>query len=118
MEIKMISPKWHAIADYALATSLLVLPPLLKLKKTNRIMFAAEAAVLLPYIALTRNPLAIKGIIPFKTHGKIDCVNVAQFAAQSLLPTVKKDKKALAFNIAFTALAGLTVLLTDWKAKK
>lgn len=118
MKTNIISPKWHALLDYALAGSLLALPSLLKMNKTAKIIYAAEAAVLLPYIALTKHPVAVKGLIPFTMHKKIDPFNVAQFAGQSLLPAFRNNKKELAFNIAFTALAGLTVLLTDWKAGK
>jgi len=118
METKPISPKWHALIDYALVGGLFVLPSLLKMNKTAKIVYAAEAAALLPYVALTKHPVAIKGLIPFKTHGKIDPFNVAQFAVQSLLPAYRRHKKELAFNIAFTTLAGLSVLFTNWKAGK
>jgi hypothetical protein len=85
------------------------------MNKEAKLIYAAEAAVLLPYVALTKQPASIKGLIPFETHGKIDPFNVAQFAVQSLLPAFRKNRKELVFNIAFTALAGLTVLLTDFK---
>ncbi|MFD2148279.1 hypothetical protein [Mucilaginibacter antarcticus] len=118
METKLLSPKWHALIDYALTGSLLALPTLLKMNKQAKLIYAAEAAVLLPYVALTKQPLALKGLIPYKTHGKIDAFNVAQFAAQSLLPAFRKNRKELLFNVAFTALAGISVLLTDWKASQ
>ena len=118
MKARPISPKWHAIMDYALTGSLLVLPSLLKMNKRAKLIYAAEAAVLIPYAALTRQPLAIKGLIPFKTHGKMDPINVAQFALQSFLPAFRKSRKELLFNIAFTAIAGATVLLTDWDEAK
>jgi hypothetical protein len=97
--------------------SLATLPSLLKMNKQARLIYAAEAAVLLPYIALTRQPLAIKGLIPMKTHGRIDPFNVAQFAAQGLLPAFRKHRNELLFNVAFTAVAGPTVLLTNWNHK-
>lgn len=109
-----ISPKTHAIIDYALAGSLLILPTLLRFNKSARIIYAAEAAILLPYVALTRQPAAVKGLIPFRTHGRIDPFNVAQFALQSFFKPFRKSRKELIFNLAFTALAGVTVLLTDW----
>ncbi len=118
MKTNIISPKGHALLDYALAGSLLILPSLLKMNKTVRLIYAAEAAVLLPYIAFTKHPVAVKGLIPFKMHKKIDPFNVAQFAMQSALPAFKKNRTELTFNLAFTALAGLTVLFTNWKAAK
>ncbi|WP_442591377.1 hypothetical protein ACSBL2_09125 [Pedobacter sp. AW31-3R] len=117
MKAKVLSPKQHALVDYALTGALMVLPSLLKLSKKVRWIYAAEATVLLPYVALTRQPVAVKGLIPFKTHGKIDPFNVAQFALQSLAPAFRKNRKELWFNLAFTAIAGATVLLTDWNGR-
>ena len=65
-------------------------------------------------MALTDQPAAVKPLIPFTTHGKIGPFNVGQFALQTALKPFRKDKKAMLFNIAFTAMAGLAVLLTDW----
>lgn len=113
---KPISPKWHALIDYALVGGLVVLPPLLKLNGKARLIYGTEAAILLPYIALTRQPLSIKGIIPFRTHGKIDPLNIAQFALQSFAGPIRRHRKSLLFNIVFTAVAGLTVLLTNYDA--
>lgn len=117
MNTKILSPKNHALIDYALTGALLILPAVLKMNKRAKAIYAAEAALLLPYIALTRQPAAVTGLIPFRTHGKIDQFNVVHFAAQSLLPAFRKHKKELVFNIAFTAVAGLTVLLTDWNGQ-
>ena len=115
---KPISPKGHALIDYALVGSLLTIPTLLGLNKKAKMIYAAEACLLLPYIALTKQPVALKGLIPFKTHGRIDPFNVGQFALQSFFKPFHKTKKELIFNIAFTALAGLTVLLTDYTGKE
>ena len=115
MTEKPISPKWHALIDYALVGSLLTLPSLLGMNKKAKRIYAAEALVLLPYVALTKQPVAIKGLIPMETHGKIDPFNVAQFALQTFFKPFRKSKKELIFNVAFTAIAGLTVLLTDYK---
>ncbi|MXV16716.1 hypothetical protein [Hufsiella ginkgonis] len=115
--MKPISPKSHALIDYMLVGSLLTLPSLLRMNKNARKIYAAEALLLLPYVAFTRQPAAVKGLIPFKTHGKIDPFNIAQFALQTFFKPFRKTKTELVFNVAFTALAGLTVLLTDWDGR-
>jgi hypothetical protein len=115
MDTKPIDPKWHALIDYTLVAGLLTVPSLLKFNKTAKIVYAAEALTLLPYVALTKQPVALKGLIPMETHGKIDPFNVAQFALQTFFKPFHKTKKELLFNIAFTTLAGLTVLLTKYK---
>ncbi|GAA4327346.1 hypothetical protein GCM10023149_30700 [Mucilaginibacter gynuensis] len=114
---KPISPKAHAMIDYVLVGALLVVPSLLKFHKKARRLYIAEAAVLLPYVALTKQPLSLKGIIPMETHGRIDPFNIAQFALQTFYKRVRRNRSSLIFNIAFTALAGITVLLTNYDAK-
>lgn len=114
MDSKPISPKLHALIDYALVGSLFTLPSVLGFNQDVKKIYTAEALALLVYVALTDHPVAVKPLIPFPTHGQIDPFNVAQFALQSGLKAFRRDKKALFFNIGFTALAGITVLLTDW----
>ncbi|MGI4805576.1 MAG: hypothetical protein ACRYFL_12450 [Janthinobacterium lividum] len=114
---KIISPKLHCIVDYILVSSLLTVPTLLGFDKKVKAIYAAEALALLGYVALTDSPVALKPLIPFPVHGKIDPLNIAQFALQSFLRPFRKDKKAMIFNIGFTTLAGITVLLTDWNGR-
>ncbi|MEO3407561.1 hypothetical protein AAFN85_26825 [Mucilaginibacter sp. CAU 1740] len=118
MTEKPITPKWHALIDYALVGSLLTLPSLFGMNKKAKQLYAAEALILLPYVALTKQPVAVKGLIPMETHGKIDPFNVAQFALQTFFKPFHQTKKELIFNVAFTAIAGLTVLLTDYRPEQ
>jgi hypothetical protein len=69
------------------------MPNLLGLKKTAKKIYAAEAMVLLPYIILSRQPVAVKGLIPFKTHDKIGPFNIGQFAIQSFFRPFIRTKK-------------------------
>lgn len=115
MTPKPISPKLHSLIDYTLVGSLLTLPSVLGFNHTVKKIYTAEALVLLVYVALTDQPLTVKPLIPFPIHGKIDPFNIAQFALQTALKAFRKDRNALLFNIGFTAVAGLTVLLTDWQ---
>ncbi|MGI4750629.1 MAG: hypothetical protein ACRYFB_08350 [Janthinobacterium lividum] len=117
MRTKPISPKTHSLIDYALASSLLILPPVLNFNSKIKRLYAVEGITLLVYIALTDQPAAIKPIIPFTVHGKIDPYNIGQFALQTFFKPFRKDKKAMIFNICFTAVAGITVLLTDWNGR-
>ena len=114
MNNKPISPEMHGVIDYVLVGSLLTIPSILNFEKSIKKLYAAEALMLLTYVALTDQPAAIKPLIPFPIHGKIDPFNVGQFALQTFWKPFRKDKKAMAFNIAFTVFAGITVALTDW----
>ncbi|RZK68763.1 MAG: hypothetical protein EOO85_23640 [Pedobacter sp.] len=115
MNTKPISPKVHGIADYILVGGLLTLPSILGLKNKVRNFYAFEALTLFTYIGATDHPTAIKPIIPFSTHGKIDPFNIAQFALQSFWKPIRRSKKALLFNIGFTIIAASVVALTDWQ---
>lgn len=112
-----ISPRQHGLIDYALVGALLVLPSALGLPKKVRRLYAAEAAALLAYIALTDHPTSVAPLIPFRIHGRIDPLNVANFAAHSLLPSFRKSTRSLLFNTVFTLIAGATVAFTDWDAR-
>lgn len=117
MNSRSISPKAHSMIDYALVESLLLFPSILGMNKKARRLYATEALILLPYVAITEQPVALKSLIRFRTHGKIDLFNLSQVAFQSFLKPFKRDSKALIFNIAFTAIAGATGMLTDWSRK-
>jgi hypothetical protein len=84
MDTKPISPRVHGLSDYILVGSLLTLPTLLGFDKKIKTLYAAEALTLLGYVALSDHPAAVKPVIPFTMHGKIDPFNIAQFALQSL----------------------------------
>ena len=117
MHTKPISPKVHGISDYVLVGSLLAFPTLLGFDKKVKTLYTAEALFLFVYVALSDHPAAVKPIIPFTTHGKIDPFNIAQFALQSFWKPFRRDKKALLFNLGFTFAAGTIVLLTDWHGR-
>ena len=117
MTSKPFSPKMHGLSDYALLAGLLVLPRALGLSKPVQKIYAAEALGLLGYVAMTRQPAAVKPVIPFRTHGKIDPFNILYFAGHSFWKPFRRDKRAMKFNIAFTSLAALVNLLTDWSGR-
>lgn len=114
MSTKSVSPKVHGLTDYALVGSLLLFPRLFGFKKKVVNLYTVEALILLGYIAFTDHPTAIKPVIPFPVHGKIDPFNVAQFASQTFFTSFRRDKKAQVFNVLFTLAAGTVVALTDW----
>lgn len=115
---KRVSPKTHALIDDALVGSLLTLPTVFGFNRAVKTIYTAEGLALLVYVALSDSrPVAVKPLISFTTHGKIDPFNIAQFALQTTLKPFRKDKKAMLFNIGFTAISGITVLLTNWHGR-
>ena len=115
---KKLSPRGHALVDYALLGSLLIVPAAMGLSRTVRIVYLVEALTLGAYVAMTDQPLSIKPLIPFKTHGKVDRFNVAGFALQTFSKPFRKSQKASVFNLIFTAIAAVSVLCTNWNSKR
>jgi hypothetical protein len=114
MNTKPITLKMHGIMDYALATTLLLAPPVLGLNKKVTNIYRGMAANLMVYNAMTDYSAGIKPVISLQTHKKVDYANIALFAIAGLLKPVMKDKKALAFHAGVTVMAAANVLLTDW----
>ncbi len=115
---KVISPKIHAIIDYATAGSFIVMGALLwrRNKRAASCSFAcgvAEAATAM----MTDYPGGISKAISFETHGKID----AGFAGiVSTLPSLLAfggEPEAMFFRGQGVAMAAVTGL-TDFQAQK
>jgi hypothetical protein len=117
MNTKPISPKLHGIIDYAFAGTLLLLPSLLHFNKKARKLYKLIGLEVLAYSALTDYPAGLEPVISFDTHHKTDCANIAGLAAVTTCKYIHKDKAILAFHTGMTAMAMITVLLTDWKAQ-
>lgn len=115
MKLKPISPLGHGIIDYIFAASLASVPLVLKLHKSLRLVYALNALSVCTYSALTRYPLAVKPIISFSRHKRIDIDHLAALFLLSFYKKVRRHKPALLFNSAMLASGIVTVLLTDWE---
>lgn len=113
---KTLSPLGHGLVDYstvlaaALAPSLLAFPP-----KAARLSYVLSATYL-ALSAITDYPLALKRIIPFRTHGQIE---FASGFALPLLPWVvgfAQHRAARSFLVSLSAVTFIVWALTNWNA--
>ena len=117
MNTKPFTPKIHGFNDYLYGAILLVVPPLLGLNKKAQRLYRVLGVEVMGYNAITDQPLGLTPMIDYNTtHFTIDCANVAAMALTTLYKPIKKDKRALAFNLTMVALAVVNVALTDWDA--
>ena len=117
MNKKPISPKTHAAIDYGFLGLMLAGPSLLGLSGSAKTLAYAFGGVDGGLTALTDQPLALKRLLPFRTHGTIELASVPAIVALPLLTGALKQPKARAF---FGAAAGMVLAvytLTDWNAK-
>lgn len=113
---KPLSPKRHAIVDYAFLAANATMPSLIGAFGGTRALFAAFAAVQGSLNALTDQPLAIARLVPFALHGRIEKLSAPLYLLAPLLVGVHKDPRGR----AWWAAAGIALVtaynLTDWDA--
>jgi hypothetical protein len=117
MNAKPISPLMHGIIDYAFSFSLLSVPSIIKLNKKVSLLYALNAISVLSYSLFTKYPVAVKQIIPFHFHKRLDIDTLAALSVEILYNKIRKDKRAVIFHTSLLAAGIITVLLTDWGAQ-
>jgi hypothetical protein len=106
----------HVALDHTLGATLLTAPHLLGLSTRARAFFGAFGAVTVAVNAFTASPLAVKPLIPFRTHRAIDLAADPLYLALPLLTGIAKEPRARALWLGSAALLAAAVALTDWDA--
>lgn len=110
-----ISPRLHGVIDYAACAGMLTLPGLLRLSPAARTASTTFALSYLGLSTLTDYPLAVRRLIPFPVHGRVE---LGSTPALLLLPALLGGLKTTREKVYFLALVGtvLTVYrLTNWQ---
>ncbi len=112
---KVISPKTHAIIDYAVAGSFFLMGGLMwRSNKRAAIASCACGAAETAIAMLTDYPGGVVRVISFETHGKIDA---GTSGAVAMLPTIlgfANQKKAYFFRGQGMGIAATTAM-TDFE---
>ncbi len=117
METKKLSYDQHGISDYLFTASALVLPKVMGLDRSSIIRYGVLGVNLLTYNLLSNHRYGAVKTIKRKTHLHIDLFNIALLSASAVFPFVRRNKKVLVYHLAYTALAALNVVASDWKEK-
>ena len=117
MNTKPISITTHAVIDYLYAAMLLTVPGMLGLNKKAKFLYAIDALNILSYSVSTNYALGINKSIPFKVHKQLDVANTEALLLATLYKPIRKEKKALYFNISMIAAASVVIALTNWNDK-
>jgi len=113
---KPITPRRHGAIDYGFLVIALVGPSLLGLSGTARVLFAALGLVQGTLNAFTDHPLALKRIVPFRVHGRLELGGVPVYFLLPILVGAVDETRALVFYLVAGALLLAVFVLTDWKA--
>jgi len=111
--MKLLKPRAHGLVDYAACALMVAAPHLLYLNPAARKLSYALAGSYLGVSALTDYPVAVRRVIPFPLHGKIELATVPVLLLLGATQPATRERNY------FLGLAG-TVLgayaLTDWQA--
>lgn len=113
---KTLTPFSHGLLDYATVLATALAPRVFKFPpKAARLSYTLSATYL-GLSAVTDYPLALKRIVPFKTHGQIE------FASGFVLPLMPwivgfaRHRAARNFLLSLSAVTFVVWALTDWDA--
>lgn len=116
MRTAPIDPRTHGIVDYAFVATQLLAPTLLRLKGPARglcYFFAGSQGVL---NALTDHPVAVRRLIPFKDHGRLEVPFVPALVALPFLTGATRQRRARRYFFLFYLIATANFVLTDYNA--
>ncbi|UBV44165.1 hypothetical protein LAJ19_15280 (plasmid) [Deinococcus taeanensis] len=111
--MKPLTPTRHGIVDYAACALMLAGPRLLGLSPQAQALSAGLAASYLGVTALTDFPPALKRVLPFPLHGKIELGTLPVLLGLAALRHESRER------LYFLGLAGMVAgayTLTDWQA--
>ncbi|WP_019586339.1 hypothetical protein [Deinococcus apachensis] len=111
--MKPITPRAHGGLDYASCAAMLAAPSLLNLSPGARTLSYLFAGSYLMVSALTDYPLAIRRMIPFPLHGKIELATVP---ALLLVAALQKETRDRAYFLGLAGTVAGAYTLTDWEA--
>ncbi|ADV67230.1 hypothetical protein [Deinococcus maricopensis] len=114
--MNVLSPRQHGLVDYAACAAMLAAPTLLNLNGAARTASYAFAGSYLLVSALTDYPVALRRVLPFPMHGKIELASAPALLAVPALLGALKDNRARAYFVGLTGMVLGTYALTDWDA--
>jgi hypothetical protein len=114
---KVISPRTHAIIDYAMAGSFLLMGFMFwKSNKRASLASFAVAAAELGTSAMTDYPGGVSDVIDWETHGKIDAGMAGLVATMPNMLAFHDEDEAKYFRIQSIGMAAVTAL-TDFESQ-
>ncbi len=116
MYMKLISPSFHGVLDYATVLIFLAAPSLLSFGEVPRLIAYALAGGHLLISLATAMPLGLLRLIPFPIHGWMERIIGPALIALPFLVGFSGDTMALYFFAGYGAIIIVVALITDYEA--
>ena len=117
MRSKPITPGLHGLIDYGFAAALFAVPGLIGCNKKTVTLYRGLALEVFLYGALTRQPFSLLPLIPLKVHKVIDIANLSGLSLLTGYSGIRRNPRAVRFNLGMVALGMTAVMLTQWRKK-
>jgi hypothetical protein len=114
--MRRLGPVMHGYLDYALGPLFLVAPMALALGDTPRRLCWGLAMLWLALSLLTRIPLAMVRVLPFRVHAVLELALAPLLLAAPWLFGFADERRGTLFFLAAGAGLGLLWLATDYRA--
>jgi len=111
---KTIDPATHAALDYGLSAAQFLGPELLGLGVRANVIGTLFGALYGATTALTDTPLAVKPVIPFATHGRLELPSIAAMAVVPWITGAMKRPTAKLFFMSCIGMALANYAMTDF----
>jgi hypothetical protein len=113
---KPISPSAHGAIDYGFLALMTTVPPLLGLTGSARLLPRLFGGAQGALNAVTDHPLAVRRLVPFAVHGRVEKWGGPAFVALPLISGALRQPRARAFFGGTLLLLLANYNLTDWEA--
>ena len=101
--------------DYGSVAMMLAAPKLLGLQGPARTLSYAFAGSYLLLSALTDDPLGLKKMVPFPTHGKVELASAPALVGLPWMMGAMRDPKARMYFLGLLGTVAAVYSLTDWQ---
>ena len=115
MNAKPIGPRTHGAIDYVFAAANSLAPTLFNFRGRARALSYAFASSQGLLNAFTDQPLAVRRVVPFSLHGRLETFFVPALVVLPWLAGALKQRAARRYFLAFFGIALTHYLLTDYR---
>ncbi len=115
---KLITPRVHGMLDYATMLATAVAPRVLHFPRSARQAAYVMAGSYSGLSALTDYPLALRRVVPFRTHGWVDRAMGLAIPALPWVLGFSRHRRARNFFLGLTGVTMAVTALTDWGRKR
>lgn len=111
--MKPLTPTRHGLVDYAACALMLAAPRLLKFSPETQAVSTGLAVSYLGVTAFTDFPPAVRRVLPFPLHGKIELSTIPVLLG---LAAWRHDADERLYFLGLAGMVAGAYALTDWQA--